>query len=90
MEVRARFVPDPGEIVWIIRSKVCITAHIAKIIPLPGVEVKAASVFVQALRRPPSLSHHREPNRMRRISEPRLTRPQNSFLKRNTLENQPF
>lgn len=62
MEVRARFVPDPGEIVWIIGSKVCITAHIAKIIPLPAVEVKATSVFVQALRRPPYLSHHREPN----------------------------
>ena len=70
MEVRACFVPDPGEIVWIIGSKVCITAHIAKIIPLSAVEVKATSVFVQALRRPPYLYHHREPNQMRRMSNP--------------------
>lgn len=77
MEVKWRSVPARGGKESIIGSKVRISAHTAKKNPPAFMEVKAQSVFGSPANRPPSLSHHREPNA--EFAQIPKTRPQNSF-----------
>lgn len=86
MEVKALVVPECRGKRWIMPSKVRITAHTAKKNPMLVVEVKAQSVFGDTRRRPPSLSHHREPNA--EIAQTPETEPQNSFLKTQAAKDQ--
>ncbi|MCK6693077.1 MAG: hypothetical protein L6Q97_13380 [Thermoanaerobaculia bacterium] len=79
MEVKACPVRARGEKLRIKPSKVCITVHTAKKNPPAFVEVKLQSVFGGRPCRPPSLSHHREPNA--EIAQTPKTEPRNSFLK---------